>query len=180
MVKEKAAKKWQLKGEIEMALDGDMFYFTFTNEEDRQRAVEMGPIYIRDKLFVVRPWTREVEENKGTVKKVPIWAKFTNVPKHLWNARGLSIIGSAIGRPMCMDRVTEGKQMLTYARVCIEVTAAKELPEKVNLKTKSGKEFIIGVEYPWKPMVLGEMLVKKRPEKKKQHKKMALEELAEA
>ncbi|KAL5731350.1 hypothetical protein ACHQM5_004088 [Ranunculus cassubicifolius] len=153
VVKEKAPKKWKLKGSMELALDGDTYYFTFSLNEDRERVIDEGPIYIADKLFIVMPWSREVEECKGNIKKVPVWVKLSKVPKHMWNAKGFSLIGSAIGKPICMDRTTEGKQMLSYARICIQVSADKELPDTVNLKTKSGNEFVIGVEYLWKPMV---------------------------
>ncbi|KAF5193157.1 hypothetical protein FRX31_017257 [Thalictrum thalictroides] len=38
MVKNMVEKKWKLKSKVDLALDGDMYYFTFHNEEDREQA----------------------------------------------------------------------------------------------------------------------------------------------
>ncbi|KAF5197200.1 hypothetical protein FRX31_013213, partial [Thalictrum thalictroides] len=108
MVKEHCSKKWNLKGEMEVALDGDMFYFKFNNEQDRIDVLEEGSIYK---------------------------------------------LASTIGKPICMDKATEAKQMLTYARLCVEISADKKLPDEIKLKGQRGKTFIVDLEYPWKPLM---------------------------
>ncbi|KAF5185608.1 hypothetical protein FRX31_024805 [Thalictrum thalictroides] len=40
LVKTELAKKWNLKGQMEMELDGDMFYFGFHNDEDRSYVLD--------------------------------------------------------------------------------------------------------------------------------------------
>ncbi|KAF5176160.1 hypothetical protein FRX31_034253, partial [Thalictrum thalictroides] len=87
MVKEILTRRWKLQGEFDIGLDEDMFYFHFNNEEDREYVLDEGPVLLAGKLFVVRAWTREVEENRGSICSVPIWLKMYNVPKHLWNAK---------------------------------------------------------------------------------------------
>ncbi|KAF5188106.1 hypothetical protein FRX31_022306, partial [Thalictrum thalictroides] len=46
MVKSVVLKRWNLDGEVEIALDGDMFYFTFNNEQDRVNVIEEGSFFI--------------------------------------------------------------------------------------------------------------------------------------
>ncbi|KAF5188412.1 zinc ion binding / nucleic acid binding protein [Thalictrum thalictroides] len=153
IVKENVLKKWKLLGSMDIALDGDMYYFSFSSEEDRGRVIDEGAFHMAGKLFVVRPWTREVEDNRGSVRSVPIWVKLYNVPKHLWNGRGFSYITNRIGKPLFMDKTTEKKQMLTYARICVEVSAEKELPLEIKMKVSSERTVIISLEYPWKPLI---------------------------
>ncbi|KAF5186215.1 hypothetical protein FRX31_024197 [Thalictrum thalictroides] len=76
-----------------------------------------------------------------------------NVPKHMWSKEGFSLLASTIGKPVCMDKTTEKKQMLTFARICIEVSAEKELPDNITIKTNGGKELTITLEYPWRPLM---------------------------
>ncbi|KAF5187581.1 Rna exonuclease [Thalictrum thalictroides] len=114
-----------------------MFYFKFSNEDDKNEVLEEGPFYMAGKLFIIRSWTREIEENRGSITTIPIWVKMFNVPKHLWSAKGFSFLASSIGKPVCMDKVTERKQMLTFAMICVDVPAEKELPKEIKLETKA-------------------------------------------
>ncbi|KAF5187792.1 hypothetical protein FRX31_022621, partial [Thalictrum thalictroides] len=75
LVKAQIEKKWTLSGHLDMALDGDMFYFTFQNKEDREYVIEEGSFHMLGKLFVIRPWSRQVEEERGSICSVPIWVK---------------------------------------------------------------------------------------------------------
>ena len=88
---------------------------------------------------------------------MPIWAHIHNLPLEYWTTDGLSYIASAIGKPIYVDCMTAACRRISYARICIEVSAEDELlktleigsddttygePEKVSLK----------VEYPWTPV----------------------------
>ncbi|KAF5201499.1 hypothetical protein FRX31_008918 [Thalictrum thalictroides] len=108
MVKDTVEKKWTLKGSMDLALDGDMYYFTFHNEEDRAQILDEGSFFIAGKLFVIRAWSREVEENRGSITSVPIWVKMFNVPKYLWNKKGLSLLEKEIPNSIVL-KVKEGK-----------------------------------------------------------------------
>ncbi|KAL5718741.1 hypothetical protein ACHQM5_011611 [Ranunculus cassubicifolius] len=154
IVKDTVKEKWKLKGDFDISLDGDLYYFKLYNQEDRDFILNEGSFFfIKGKPFIVRPWSIEVEENRGSVSSIPVWIKLHNVHKQLWNAKGLSAIASGVGKPKCMDKSTEGKQMLSFARVSVEICANKEIPERLKIKTKSGKVFIIPIELPWKPHV---------------------------
>ncbi|KAF5198062.1 hypothetical protein FRX31_012351, partial [Thalictrum thalictroides] len=71
VVKEIVQRRWKLKGEMDTVLDGDMYYFTFHNEEDKASVLDEGPFFMAGKLFIIQSWTRDIEENKGSVHSVP-------------------------------------------------------------------------------------------------------------
>ncbi|KAF5201889.1 hypothetical protein FRX31_008524 [Thalictrum thalictroides] len=70
---------------------------------DRKMALEMGSIFIGGKLFVVRPWGKEVEKDRKLMNTIPIWVKFTNVPRELWTTTCLAYMASTLGKPVCLD-----------------------------------------------------------------------------
>ncbi|KAF5201897.1 Endonuclease/exonuclease/phosphatase [Thalictrum thalictroides] len=122
VVKETVQRRWKLKGEMDTALDGDMYYFTFHNEEDNASVLDEGPFFMAGKLFISQSWTRDIEENKASVHNVP-------------------------------------------------------------MKTKSGRELEVQLEYPWKPLICTRCQVfghtdnncRKKPVEGQQQKKMGEE-----
>ncbi|KAF5207957.1 Rna exonuclease [Thalictrum thalictroides] len=103
------------------------------------------------KLFIIRTWTREVEESRGQIKTIPLWFNFYKVPKYLWNSTGFSLLGNTIGTPLFPDKNTKSKKMITYARICIEVDANKDLPKSVSIRINESKNLTL--DYPWKPLI---------------------------
>ncbi|KAF9588459.1 hypothetical protein IFM89_010218 [Coptis chinensis] len=53
MVKTNVSKRWNLKGDFDLALDGYIYYFKFYNNEDRESVLDNGSFYIAQKLFVI-------------------------------------------------------------------------------------------------------------------------------
>lgn len=51
-----------------------------------------------------------------------------------WSAKGLSKIGSLIGKPSMADQNTEKKIRLNFARMLIEVCIGTELPENSHVQ----------------------------------------------
>ncbi|KAF9609974.1 hypothetical protein IFM89_019530 [Coptis chinensis] len=92
VVKEALKKKWKTKGDYEMVADSELFYFKFSNEEDKRKVLENSPIYIAGKCFIVTQWTQDIEKRKSTVKAIPIWVNLYNVPKELWTREGLGFL----------------------------------------------------------------------------------------
>ncbi|KAF5196676.1 hypothetical protein FRX31_013736 [Thalictrum thalictroides] len=148
-VKSAVTSRWKTLGDFEMALDGDLFYFKFSASEDREHVLDEGSFHLAGKLFVIRSWTRDVENSRGMIKSVPVWVKMSRVPKDLWNPKGFSFLGSAIGKPLFMDKTTETGTMLTYARICVEVEPKKDLPISIPL----GPDITVDLEFPWKPQI---------------------------
>ncbi|KAF5190458.1 Detoxification-like protein [Thalictrum thalictroides] len=64
LVKEALAKQWRTKANYSMVVDKDLFYFKVLDESDRQQVLEIGSLFIVGKLFVVKPWSQEVEKQR--------------------------------------------------------------------------------------------------------------------
>lgn len=50
-----------------------------------------------------------------------------------WAAQGLSHLASAVGKPLYTDNMTASRSRISYARLCFEVDAAKELIKEFDL-----------------------------------------------
>ncbi|KAF9604144.1 hypothetical protein IFM89_002819 [Coptis chinensis] len=113
--------------------------------------LDSGPIFIAGRIFIVMPWSEEVESQRENISSLPIWVKLTNIPKQLWSKKGLSFIASRLGKPHCCDAATLKMQRLDFARVCVVVSSTSKYPKSLNFKLRNGKELKIGVEYTWIP-----------------------------
>ncbi|GKD92404.1 zinc knuckle CX2CX4HX4C containing protein [Tanacetum coccineum] len=78
--------------------------------------------------------------------KIPLWVKLCNVPLEAWTMKGISALASRLGKPLVMDSITankckQGIGMVRYARVLIEVSAKKILPNDVEIVIKILREW---------------------------------------
>ncbi|KAF9613609.1 hypothetical protein IFM89_009435 [Coptis chinensis] len=151
VVKEFLKKKWKTKGVYEMVADSDLFYFKFSNEEDKRKVLENPQIFMAGKCFIVTQWTQDIERRKDDIKAIPIWLNLYNVPKVLWTGEGLGFLASRIGEPQRMDEATTLRKRLLYARVCVLVEITVELPDsfEINMGVEDVRK--ISVEYGWVP-----------------------------
>ncbi|XP_026452416.1 uncharacterized protein LOC113352872 [Papaver somniferum] len=135
-----------------MTIHGEsMFIFDFNSTEDRTRALEMGSMFISNRLFIVKHWSRVVEKEIAELKSIPVWMNFRNVPLFMWNNKGLSMIASYHGNPLMMDTQTLNKTRMSYARICVEVDVNCEFLDSFTF-TLGGKDTIeIKTNYSWKP-----------------------------
>ncbi|XP_062085224.1 uncharacterized protein LOC133791315 [Humulus lupulus] len=62
------------------------------------------------------------------------------------------IVGS-IGKYVKQDRATLAREKLQYARVLIEVSFTKELPNQIKFEDENGEYVYVEVHYEWKPDV---------------------------
>ncbi|XP_028090360.1 uncharacterized protein LOC114290623 [Camellia sinensis] len=88
--------------------------------------------------------------SKEKATKVPVWAKFFNVPFEYWDSDGLSRIASAVGVPLFMDQLTEQGSRVSFARVCVEVEATSILTAMFKVDCE-GADAIVKVEYQGLP-----------------------------
>ncbi|KAM3337573.1 hypothetical protein P3S68_031898 [Capsicum galapagoense] len=72
-----------------------------------------------------------MEFSKEELSTVPIWVKLPGLEFKYWSKKGLSKIGSLIGKPLMVDTQTEKKLGLSFARLLTEVKVGAKLPEKV-------------------------------------------------
>ncbi|XP_059659110.1 uncharacterized protein LOC132305492 [Cornus florida] len=101
--------------------------------------------------IILKKWEKGMEFNKETSSTIPLWVKFFNIPYKYWTAKGLNYITSAVGKPLFADEQTESMARISYARVCIEVNAAKPIVEDFQIRIEDGKLITIDTKYQWIP-----------------------------
>ncbi|GAV83448.1 DUF4283 domain-containing protein [Cephalotus follicularis] len=110
-----------------------------------------GPWGIWGYHLTLRKWAKGMSLKLEEFSSIPVWVKLSNVPVHLWTKLGLSYIASVLGKPLYMDAQTTNRQVLTYARVCVDMSATSSFPISILLDVDDGISTIVGVKYPWKP-----------------------------
>ena len=144
---------WGEEGEVDLRPAGhNLFIIQFSSSALRDRVLETGPWHIQNKPLIVRKWEPGMESLQLNMAKLPIWIQLGNIPLELFTQRGISYIASAIGNPLYMDRITASQQRLAFAKVCVEVEAAKDIPKIIEVERRNGSIIPVGVEIPWMPM----------------------------
>jgi hypothetical protein len=155
-----AHKVWGNKGLCEvLANENGFYFFKFSEANACSTILETGPWLFAGKPFFLKKWQPGLILTKESHSKIPIWAKFYNVPHEFWTGNGLSYIASAVGRPLYADSLTETHKRISFARVCIEVDASSELIDSFDLMLNgdvpgmSPTSVEIKVDYQWKPKI---------------------------
>ncbi|KAF6154163.1 hypothetical protein GIB67_016415 [Kingdonia uniflora] len=151
ILKDYLIKVWEVKGEIKLTLHGLGYYFiSFTNPEDRIKALETGHFHVASRLFFIRNWRPFIKYEPKETQTLPLWVMFYNIPAQCWNREGLGKVASLIGKPLYTDKMTK-KQKRPYARICIKVNAMDKLPKQVSIVVDDKYTIILSVEYNWFP-----------------------------
>ena len=80
-----------------------------------------------------------------------------NIPLEYWNPEGLGYIESVISKPLHVHQMTATWRRLSFARLCIEVSAEFKLLKEFDIEfidPTSGEPTMINlkVEYQWNPI----------------------------
>uniref|UniRef100_M1APX6 Uncharacterized protein n=1 Tax=Solanum tuberosum TaxID=4113 RepID=M1APX6_SOLTU len=101
----------------------------FDYEQGKIDALQ-GEIYHFDnKTYIVKAWSPEIEFSKEELMTIPIWIKLHGLDFTYWSEKGLSKIRSLVGKPLLVDKHTEKKLGLSFARLLIEAKVGNKLPE---------------------------------------------------
>ncbi|KAF7126537.1 hypothetical protein RHSIM_Rhsim11G0143400 [Rhododendron simsii] len=128
------------------------FFFQFGAEGAYRQISEVGAWHFGNRLMVLQEWHPDMEFEKESLSKLPLWIQLYNVPLQYWSEEGLSYIASGIGKPLYADEMTESSKRISYAKICVEVDVHSELPHSIDLLTSAGRMITIGVKYPWRPL----------------------------
>ncbi|GKB40393.1 zinc knuckle CX2CX4HX4C containing protein, partial [Tanacetum coccineum] len=154
-------RMWRLYQLEEVIVNQGMYYFNFKSHEGMQCVIENRPWMLENKPLFVRKWEPGLCMSKLDTYKLPLWVKIYDFPLEAWNIEGISRNASRIDVPIIMDKITTsicekpyGRAF--YARVLVEVDAAKGLVDSVEIWYKNlGKSMILNVEYIWRPSLYG-------------------------
>ncbi|KAF9612262.1 hypothetical protein IFM89_038684 [Coptis chinensis] len=110
------SRLWKTKAAYEIIADKELFYFKFSEDEDRSKVLEAGPYVIASKIFVLRKWSVDIDIQCQKFTTIPIWAHL-DLPKQLWSRKGLGYVASYLGKSLCLDKLTAKKERISFARV---------------------------------------------------------------
>ncbi|GAV92908.1 DUF4283 domain-containing protein/zf-CCHC_4 domain-containing protein [Cephalotus follicularis] len=151
-VREVLLRKWGHVGSFSFhSVSSGVFLIKFDNGQARDWVLDNGPWDIWGYHIALRKWSKGMSLKLEECNSIPIWVKLSNVPVHLWSKLGLSYIASVLGRPLYMDAPTTNRQNLSFARVCVDMSATSSFPNSISLDLEDGTSTAVGVEYPWKP-----------------------------
>ncbi|KAL3734351.1 hypothetical protein ACJRO7_023666 [Eucalyptus globulus] len=136
----------------EVLANDEGFYFFFIPDYDyRKKILDEGSLTVDRVPLILKQWHPTLELRKDLQSSVPVWIHMKNIPFAYWSAPGISQIASAVGRPLYVDPFTEKMRQLSYARVCVEVSAKLERCETVEVFL-NGESFIVPIFYEWRPI----------------------------
>ncbi|XP_022157428.1 uncharacterized protein LOC111024128 [Momordica charantia] len=135
VVSRMVARIWaSLEEPVITYLDDGLIVFQFLHASSCDWVLSHGPWHIGGKLLFLRPWTPGIVPQSFSFASVPVWVKLSNIPLELWTPRGLSVIDSVLGVPLCLDKATEDRSRLSFARISVEMRAASSFPSSVKVK----------------------------------------------
>ncbi|GKE13970.1 zinc knuckle CX2CX4HX4C containing protein [Tanacetum coccineum] len=115
-----------------------VFFMKFFNEEGLEPVVNSGPWMVNNKPFFVQKWDIHVCLDKREPSHIPIWVRLCNIPLEAWTTSGISALASRLGKPLVMDALIaeickKGVGKVKYARVLVEVSATKDVPNEIEV-----------------------------------------------
>lgn len=105
----------------------------------RMKSLKMVFFILDNKPLIVNVWTPDMEFSKIELSTVPLWIRFPRLEFMYLGAKGLSKIGSLIGKPLMVDKNTEKKVGLQFARMLVEVTVGDQFPEEIYFRNENGE-----------------------------------------
>lgn len=151
-MKKFAEEKWSAKGLLEVQKkDEDLFVFRFQSEDSKQSILDLSPLPFGNRVLFLWPWSPDKPIQRLSLNTVPVWIKFPNLRLHHYHPHVLGGLGSFIGKPLFMDKLTAAQQRVSFARICVEVTAGAELPKSVHYYDENGTACTQEVIYEWMP-----------------------------
>ncbi|XP_019239038.1 PREDICTED: uncharacterized protein LOC109219077 [Nicotiana attenuata] len=130
-----------------------VFLVRFHSVESRTKVVEDGIQTSDRKPVIVKPWRPDVEMNKITVEKVPIWIKLIGLDLKYWGQVALTKIAEFVGKPVKADATITMKERLMYVSVVVEVQPNQTYPDIIIIESETGQVIKQSVEYEWKPII---------------------------
>ena len=158
LVSNSAHRMWDKFGLYEiLATDTGYFFFKFNDKSQSEAILEGGPWHFAGQPIIMKSWSPGLTLSKESQNTVPVWVNFFYLPMELWGPEGLSRVASAIGKPLQVDRMTATKRRISYARVCIEMSAENDPIDELTVQfnnPKTGKREAVNVriQYQWTPV----------------------------
>lgn len=105
----------------------------FDRAEGKDEVIQGRIYHFDNKPFIVKAWIPDMEFSRDELLSIPIWINLPALDFKHWSAKGLSKIGSLVGKPLMVDKHIEKKIGLNFARLLIQVQVGASLPEYIYI-----------------------------------------------
>ena len=124
-MKEKLRSLWRLCGGYDvMDVGSGYFMVKFDLQEDRDKVIGGGPWLLNNHYLAVKSWTPSFSLNEASFGSTMIWIRLEGLNMLYYEERAISLIASAVGRPIRVDITTKTAGRGKFARVCVEIDRA--------------------------------------------------------
>lgn len=141
---------WHCKATLSMHESGWLVY-KFQTEEDKCSLLCGGPYLVYGRPLILRSMSEYFDFSTSEMTQVPVWIKFPNLPLKCWTTRCLSKLSSVLGKPIQSDKLTATKEIVSYARVLVEVDLLAHLRSFINVILPNGNTLTQKVIYETLP-----------------------------
>lgn len=121
-------------------------FFLLSNKEDKKTVCEGDRIIMKKKMFIVKLWNPKDSNICGSIKSIPLWVNFSNIPIFVWSPLSIDWLTSRIGQTKFMEENTEEHERISYAKVLIEVPP-HYLVDSFPVRLPCGPDQLIQVYY---------------------------------
>jgi len=150
LIEHSLRKVWGSRvGEI-FADDEGFVFLQIPDPGYRRKILEGVPVTVARVPLILRQWKPLMELKKEDQSAIPVWIRLRNLPIECWTVPSMGAIASAVGKPLYADQRTDQMQMLSYARICVEITPDKPRVKKARVTLK-GVSRVVSIEYEWLP-----------------------------
>ncbi|GLJ49166.1 hypothetical protein SUGI_1037350 [Cryptomeria japonica] len=114
------------------------FSSAFSNLEDCNMIISAGPWFMGHNGLCLQQWAPNFNPMKDTTFNFPIWVCLPGLLLEFWSEKFFMCIANSFGCYGAIDKVTEFKKWLLYARICVFVQKSLAFPTQISLSSKYG------------------------------------------
>lgn len=86
-------------------LASGFFLVKFNNDDGKRNALNNGPIMFDRKPVIIKEWDPNLDLQKESVKRMPVWIRMPGLNLKYWGASTLSKLAGLVGNPIRTDRL---------------------------------------------------------------------------
>ncbi|XP_019173841.1 PREDICTED: uncharacterized protein LOC109169416 [Ipomoea nil] len=132
-------KMWNLDGRFELIeLGHNWFTARFDRASDCFKMLVGGPYKVFDHYVVPQRWIPRFDPVKGKIEKMAVWVRLPGLPVECFRDDAIKQILESVGKPLKLDRTTEGIEKGRFARAAVEIDLKKPLASMVIVEATSG------------------------------------------
>lgn len=88
---------------------------------DFEKVLEGGPWLIHQHNITLRQWTPDFKPSEAITTHLKVWVDLLELPMEYYDKEVLLRVGAAIGKPVKIHPITERRERIRFARLCVEI-----------------------------------------------------------